>query len=90
MSIVSEIESLYASFRFKVGTVSAELESHFSNFLASAKSEEAAAEAKVQAEIAHLESLGYAVTKAVEGVVGVADAAAAPLVDPSTEPAAAA
>lgn len=76
MSIASELESLFASFRAKVGTVSAELEAHFAGALGLVEDEEAAAEAKVQAEIAHLESLGYAVAKAPEAIVGAADAAA--------------
>lgn len=64
MSISNDIESLFQALRAKVGTFTSDTEAHFTNFLHLAKSEEAAAEARVQAEIEHLQSLGYSVEKA--------------------------
>lgn len=78
MSITAAIESLYADLKAKIGTVSADLEAHFANFLGSAKEAEAAHEAKIEAEIADLTANGYIVTKAPGAVIAAPADAAAP------------
>jgi DNA-binding protein H-NS len=77
MSISNDIESLFQALRAKVGTFTSDTEAHFTNFLHLAKSEEAAAEARVQAEIEHMQSLGYSVEKAPSAPEPVATTAVA-------------
>ncbi|HEX7937832.1 MAG TPA: hypothetical protein VF483_02505 [Gemmatimonadaceae bacterium] len=74
MSIASEIENLVGDLRNKLGNLTTEAEEHLAAFLGLAKDQEAAAEAKLETEIKHLESLGYSVTKSPEAVVGTASA----------------
>lgn len=72
MSLVTEIESLYSELKTKIGSLSAEAEAGFAAFLNHAKPAEDQAEATVAAEIAHLQSLGYVVTKEPEAVIPAA------------------
>lgn len=68
MSFSSEIESLYAAAKEKLGELPAEVHSFFSSKIDAAKADEAAEQAirdKVAAEIDHLTSLGYSVVKAI-------------------------
>jgi len=72
MSIVTEIELLVASLKAKLGALPAEAEAGIAAFFAHAKPAEDQAEAAVTAEIAHLQSLGYVVTKEPETVIPTA------------------
>jgi hypothetical protein len=64
MSISTEIESLFASMKTKLSDIPAEVESYFSGKIEAAKQAEADEATREQGEIAHLESVGYTITKA--------------------------
>jgi hypothetical protein len=74
MSISSEIESMVDSLRAKVGSWPSEIEGYFATFVHQARTDEEAAAARIAAEIAHLESVGYK--------VALADAPVAPIAAP--------
>ena len=86
MSIATRIEALINELRAKVGTFGSDIETHAVNFLNAAKSEEAAAESRVEAEISHLKSLGYTVVLAKEIAAELADTIKAPIAGASDAP----
>jgi hypothetical protein len=63
MSIVSDITALFGTLRNNVGGFTDDAERYITAALSAAKTEEDSAQAKIEAEIAHLTSLGYTVTK---------------------------
>jgi hypothetical protein len=60
MAVITELESAAKNLRDKLGVLPLEIEAHFGAFFAHCKS----LESKVDAEIAHLESIGYIIKKA--------------------------
>ena len=59
MAVITELESAASNLRAKLGVLPSEIEAHFGAFFAHCK----ALESKVDAEIAHLESIGYSIVK---------------------------
>ena len=90
MSIAADVESLIASLRSKVGSWPSEVEGYFAKFVHQARADEEAAAARIAAEIAHLESVGYKVALADAAPVVIAVAPAPEpmpvLVAPAEEP----
>lgn len=75
MSIITDIESLYSSLKDRLGAIPAEVDSFFTGQIATLKADAD----KVQAEAAHLQSLGWVVTPPADASPAPAADSAAPI-----------